>query len=1083
MNYFVRFVAWFVCLFGTMAGTRAAEDVDILAETGIRGGFIVHIGCGNGHLTSQLCPNGSYVVHGLDADPANIQLARQYIRSLGLYGRVSVEQWAGGRLPYTDQLVNLVIAEQFDQVPMSEIMRVLAPRGVACILQDGKWTKTVKPWPDTIDEWTHFLHDASGNAVANDSIVGPPRCLRWIAPPLWLRSHETPSGIQSQIAAGGRLFYIFDEGLIGIVDKRFPERWSIICRDAFNGKELWRRSLPHWGWQEWGRRKVEGNDLTEMRGLRLLVPVENQRRLVADRDRLYVTMGYNAPLSILDAATGETITTVQETAPTTEILLSEGIVVAHVPSFPMPAGTGFKRNPAEPQSDLVALDAASGCVLWRKKTGGFIKNLFLVIDQGHIFYQAGKQLACRDLKTGAIRWETMPKIQKGCSLVAQQGVVLILGDVQIDSYDATTGELLWNKKIPKRSGAEVDDLFVVNDLVWPGMISVDEDLQPVGKSERAMAIGFDLRTGAIKKQIVVDNFRSPEHHHRCYRNKATCRYIISGMEGAEFMDLVGDNHSQNNWLRGSCRHGIMPCHGLLYVPPDQCFCQPGAKLLGYSAVAPASSPREAVPDNQRLHRGPHYGISAAVDSQISDDAWPTYRHDAARSGSTEASIAGDLAPAWEVSIDGRPTAPVIANGKLIVAGMDTHTIHALDAASGATLWQYTAGGRIDSPPTLFKGFVLFGSKDGWIYCLRDSDGGLVWRFLAAPMDQRIVAFDQIESVWPVHGSVLIRHGIAYFTAGRSTYLDGGITVYGLDPCTGEIRHRGHMEGPHPDLRRPRDVAFYVPGANSDVLVSEGDHIYMRQKKLTPQLEEVGTNVLSSKGEADIGLHVFSTSGLLDHSWYNRTFWMYSKRWPGFQLANQSPKSGQLLVTDATTTYAVKVFYRRNVHSPMFFPGKEGYLLFADRNTNEPQIVGESGARRPVPWLPQSDYSRAQGNEIRLLGSPAFGLDKMIGYTRAEPPLWSCWIPVRVQAMVKTSNLLFVAGPPDIFDPQDPFAAFEDRKGGRLIVISPQDGNIITEKELASPPIFDGLIAADGRLYMATCNGKILCFKERVETGS
>ena len=44
------------------------------------------------------------------------------------------------------------------------------------------------------------------------------------------------------------------------------------------------------------------------------------------------------------------------------------------------------------------------------------------------------------------------------------------------------------------------------------------------------------------------------------------------------------------------------------------------------------------------------------------------------------------------------------------------------------------------------------------------------------------------------------------------------------------------------------------------------------------------------------------------------------------------------------TYAVRAFYRRNVHSPMFFPGKEGYLLFADRNSNEPQIVGEPGAR-------------------------------------------------------------------------------------------------------------------------------------------
>ena len=80
------------------------------------------------------------------------------------------------------------------------------------------------------------------------------------------------------------------------------------------------------------------------------------------------------------------------------------------------------------------------------------------------------------------------------------------------------------------------------------------------------------------------------------------------------------------------------------------------------------------------------------------------------------------------------------------------------------------------------------------------------------------------------------------------------------------------------------------GANSDVLVAEGGFLYMRQKKMTPELEEVPVEVLSSKGAQDVGLHVFSTSGLLDGSWYNRTFWMYSQRWPGFQLANQAPKS-------------------------------------------------------------------------------------------------------------------------------------------------------------------------------------------------
>lgn len=403
----------------------------------------------------------------------------------------------------------------------------------------------------------------------------------------------------------------------------------------------------------------------------------------------------------------------------------------------------------------------------------------------------------------------------------------------------------------------------------------------------------------------------------------------------------GDGHSQNNFLRGACRLGFMPANGLVYFPPDQCFCQPGAKVLGLKAVGPAPArPPQPVPDASRLIRGPAYEASLAAKPSSSAASavgdWPTFRHDPARHGSTPSAVGIPLADRWKATIGGPLTAPVAAQGKVHVAARDAQTLYALDLATGRTLWTFVAGGRIDSPPTIHDGRVLFGSADGWIYCLRSDDGSLCWRFLAALCDRRIACFDRIESVWPVHGSVLVRDGIAYLAAGRSTYLDGGIALWALDPASGRILHKTTLSGPFPDGGKtvPRDVSFFIRGANSDVLVSEGDAIYMRQKRLTLDLREQWPELLSNKGECDVGLHVFSTSGLLDGSWYNRTFWMYAKRWPGFQLANQAPKSGQILVVDAENTYAVHPFYRRNVHSPMFFPGREGYLLFADRNHNE-----------------------------------------------------------------------------------------------------------------------------------------------------
>ena len=68
-------------------------------------------------------------------------------------------------------------------------------------------------------------------------------------------------------------------------------------------------------------------------------------------------------------------------------------------------------------------------------------------------------------------------------------------------------------------------------------------------------------------------------------------------------------------------------------------------------------------------------------------------------------MTAELKCAWQARPGGRLTAPVVADGRVLLASVDTHTVHALDAASGDPLWQYTAGGRIDSPPTISQGLV------------------------------------------------------------------------------------------------------------------------------------------------------------------------------------------------------------------------------------------------------------------------------------------------------------------------------------------------------------------------------------------
>ena len=187
---------------------------DVVTSSGIQGGLVVHVGSGAGPFMTDLLANDRFIVHELCSDPAETAKAREHIKRQGLYGKASVQHWNKGHLPYTDNLVNLLVAEDLGDISMREVMRVLAPRGVACVKSGETWKKTTKPWPEEIDEWTHYLHGPDNNAVARDTRVGLPKYVQWIGDPKYARSHEQLASVSAMVSARGRLFYVIDEGLI-----------------------------------------------------------------------------------------------------------------------------------------------------------------------------------------------------------------------------------------------------------------------------------------------------------------------------------------------------------------------------------------------------------------------------------------------------------------------------------------------------------------------------------------------------------------------------------------------------------------------------------------------------------------------------------------------------------------------------------------------------------------------------------------------------------------------------------------------------------------------------------------------------
>ncbi|MCK4958649.1 MAG: hypothetical protein KAT00_04605, partial [Planctomycetes bacterium] len=63
----------FIVVSGVCSVAIADSAGQILSDTGLQGGLIVHLNCGDGTLTADLGAGASYLVHGLDPDAGDIQ--------------------------------------------------------------------------------------------------------------------------------------------------------------------------------------------------------------------------------------------------------------------------------------------------------------------------------------------------------------------------------------------------------------------------------------------------------------------------------------------------------------------------------------------------------------------------------------------------------------------------------------------------------------------------------------------------------------------------------------------------------------------------------------------------------------------------------------------------------------------------------------------------------------------------------------------------------------------------------------------------------------------------------------------------
>ena len=1073
-----RFIALLLIPCLSQMGWADTAD-DILTKAGITDGLVVHLGCGDGKLTSALCRSGDYLVHELDRDAAKVASARQRLVENGQHGKASAECWTQRTLPFIDNLVNLVVVDYAGHIPMDEIQRVLCPQGVAMVRTGDTWKKVVKQRPGEIDEWTHFLRDASNNAVARDKKVGPPKYLQWKAGPAFTRDHDSLASVSAVTSSNGRIFYILDEGEISLIHR--PSKWKLIARDAFNGKLLWKRDISRW--------------ITQLANFRA-GPAQMPRRLVSVGDRVFVTLGLDAPVEMLDAVTGKTLHTFPGSAKTEEILVHDDMLLAAVgdPNILTDAVSnvdGFwqieARNVKPVRRKILAYDLESGEEVWRADddTAAGYTGLSLTAHQDRVNYLDGKHLLCRELQSGKERWRTEFPFRGSFLLnytptvVAHGDVILCLTYKQLCAFSSVNGKKLWEQKGAVGFGS-AGDLFVIDGLVWTIPMVRFGAVVPWKKSDflgqaGSEFWGMDLHSGEVKRRV-SRRILPGVHHHRCYRNKATEDFLVYGQGGLEFMDLHGDSHSGNLWTRGICQYGVMPANGYVYVPPHPCQCFSQDMLHGFYVLAASNSTGdvELEPDLQKgstysdaIGETPRLEVPAKQSGQVwqppvtfgKSDEWPMYRRDITRSGSSPCELSGSLKQTWRMELGSDLTAVTIADNRLFVSSKAEQILYCLDATSGDTIWQLATPGKVDSPPTVVREHCVFGSVDGSVYCVRARDGALRWRFRISQDERRTLVDDSLESVWPIHGSVLVLQDTVYFAAGRSSHLDGGIRLFGLDLANGELKHQvtldSEAEGQHRVL------------TNADLLVADGNMINMGLAQFDRDLNLQPTSRLNT---------LICDTGFLGDAWFHRENWVLggvtgtvsqsARTTMATQPRSAQSSVGKLLVFNDATAYGIKNPY--------------SWQKYANRFPTHTGHPHQKYSRYDPKWFPVGSRIFSFDN-IKEVPAPAEGRRRRPTKENQRNEKWGVDMAYQPRAIALAGETLVLAGwldavaiQPETGLPLDP--ANPDPRDCVLRTISTKGGKILSECKVPAEPAYDGLAVAYDKIYLPMKSGTVMCLE-------
>jgi len=739
----------------------------------------------------------------------------------------------------------------------------------------------------------------------------------------------------------------------------------------------------------------------------------NPRTIVAVDQLVFVVLNKGDPLVALDAATGEVAKTYDVGFTPLSVIHSDGNLVM--------AG----------EKEICSVSIDTGEVKWRKKAPG--DNIFVLKHIGpfpRVLYKPPYMVA------GGSRLFVLVKDSP------KPPYTLV-------SYDLASGDEKWRRNQPGEILAYYNNvllLYEMHSTTKPErrnheeqgtyhVVSAEDGRElwdrPHTRGDYHAIWDDPAYAGGLiwinEKSMGASGYRgfdpvtgelkrsikgAPRGH--CARVVASENYILGTM--SVFYCLESGKRISPGFYKNGCAVGHLPANGLVYTFPISCSCI--GYLRGHVAFAPSPvrNPDGPAKATNPLEKGPAYALERERAGANFPEEWNTYRRDIARSGATPESLPRDLKVLWSTCVVSQ---------------------------------QRTPHGRTITPPVVAEGKVFVAAPDAQQVSALDAKTGEVrWTYLVGG---RVEAPPTIYQGLCLFGS---NDGWVYCLQASDGEL---VWRFRTSPEERRIVACSRVESPWPvpGVLVTGGVAYFAGGRHGKtedgILVYAAEpltgKVLWKNRVDNSKLEvwydnHVNDLLVGNDKAVFVGQLMFDLkTGEKSRTWYkDRLFG--EKRWKHDYLV-----SGQ--GRDTSAVFPFGFLHDRKYGSQLeryqsthwYYRGTTGLILSYTDDT----VFGV-------------EATRAMRQHVQLFAKRP----NASSTAGEESTLWSVKLRRgQVQAILPAGQTLFVAGPA--------------KDGGVLTSYSANDGGKLAELPFDDAPVFDGMAAAAGRLYLSSEKGTVFCF--------